>query len=50
MEDGTFMAMEITKTVIERDGSRSVTRSVPRAASLSIQPNQYASSGINLGN
>ena len=50
MEDGTFVPMEITKTVIERDGSRSVTRSVPRTASLSIQPNQYTTSGINLGN
>lgn len=43
MEDGTFVPMEVTKTVIERDGSRSITRSIPRAASIATAPKQYAS-------
>ena len=38
MDDGTFVPMEITKTVIERDGSRSITRSVPRIATYVNKP------------
>ena len=43
MEDGTFVPMEITKTVIERDGSRSITRSVPRLA-----PHNYQNSNLDI--
>ena len=30
MDDGTFVPIEITKTVISRDGSRSVMREIPQ--------------------
>ena len=49
MEDGTFVPMEITKTIIERDGSRSITRTNPRAASLQTVPKQYAAD-VNMAN